>query len=46
MLMLMWWVVPIALLLGRGALEAHRTRKRRLALRTLEEKMTPFTRDL
>ncbi|MHA1906147.1 MAG: hypothetical protein ACW98Y_02545 [Candidatus Thorarchaeota archaeon] len=45
-LLIIWWVVPIVILFGRGALAAHRARKRRHALQALEEKITPFTRDL
>jgi hypothetical protein len=45
-LLFIWWVVPIILLAGRGALAAHNARKRRHALRVLEESVTPFTRDL
>ncbi|MHA2423902.1 MAG: hypothetical protein ACXAEF_03890 [Candidatus Thorarchaeota archaeon] len=45
-MLIIWWVVPIVLLGGRGALAAHRARKRRHALKALEEKITPFTRNL
>ncbi|MFW9907859.1 MAG: hypothetical protein ACFFEF_04730 [Candidatus Thorarchaeota archaeon] len=43
---LIWWIVPLAILFGRAALEADKARKRRNELRALEERVTPFTRDL
>ncbi|MCK5239472.1 MAG: hypothetical protein KAR33_08000 [Candidatus Thorarchaeota archaeon] len=44
--LVIWWVVPIVLIAGRGVLAAHRARKKRHALRSLEENITPFTRAL
>ncbi len=46
LIFILWIIVPITLLAGRGALAAHRARKKRHALRALEEKITPFTRNL
>ena len=43
---IIWWVVPIVILLGRLALVAYRTRKKRNELRRIEEKSTPFTQGL
>jgi len=44
--LLLWWGIPLAILFGRALLEANKTRKKRMALRELEEKITPFTREL
>lgn len=43
---IIWWVAPIVILLGRLALVAYRTRKKRNELRRIEEKSTPFTQGL
>ncbi len=44
--LIIWWVVPIVVLFGRAALAAYRTRRKRNELRRIEEKSTPFTREL
>ncbi|MFX1369548.1 MAG: hypothetical protein ACFFAY_13200 [Promethearchaeota archaeon] len=44
-ILLIWYLVPLSILLGRGALEANRSRKRRRELRELEQRSTPMTRE-
>ncbi|MFW9919632.1 MAG: hypothetical protein ACFFED_08535 [Candidatus Thorarchaeota archaeon] len=43
---LIWWGAPLAILFGRSAIQANKTRKKRIALRELEERITPVTREL
>ncbi|MHA1742309.1 MAG: hypothetical protein ACTSVD_09505 [Candidatus Thorarchaeota archaeon] len=45
-MLIIWWVVPMVILLARAALAAYRTRQKRTELRELEERATPFTRRL
>lgn len=45
-LLVIYWVVPILILAGRGAVAAYRARKHRQALQALEENITPYTRNL
>jgi len=40
---IIWWVVPIVILAGRAGLAGYKARKKRLQLKRLEEKSTPFT---
>ncbi|TXT55118.1 MAG: hypothetical protein BAJATHORv1_40027 [Candidatus Thorarchaeota archaeon] len=42
---LIWWIVPLALLLGRAALAAYRTKKKKEELAELEKRSTPFSQD-
>ncbi|NWF96548.1 MAG: hypothetical protein HXY34_10455 [Candidatus Thorarchaeota archaeon] len=43
---IIWWVVPLLILLGRAAVMGYRTRKKREELRRVEEKATPLSRRL
>jgi hypothetical protein len=43
---IIWWIVPIILLVGRAGLEGYRAKKKRDEIKRLEEKSTPFTRKL
>ena len=45
-LLIIWYVVPLAILFGRGALAANKARKKRQELREIEQNSTPLTRDL
>jgi heme/copper-type cytochrome/quinol oxidase subunit 2 len=45
-LYIIWWIVPVLILLGRAGLQAYRTKKKRDKLRRLEEKSTPMTRSI
>ncbi|MHA1933953.1 MAG: hypothetical protein ACW97A_01610 [Candidatus Thorarchaeota archaeon] len=45
-MLIIWWVVPLALLFGRAGLQAYKTKKKREELQQLEESATPFTRKL
>jgi hypothetical protein len=40
---IIWWVVPMLILLGRAGLAGYRAKKKRDELRQLEENSTPFT---
>jgi hypothetical protein len=42
-MLIIWWVVPIAILGGRAALAGYRAKKKRDELKRLEESSTPFT---
>ena len=43
-MLIIWWVVPIALLAGRAGIAGYRAKKKRDELKKLEENSTPFTR--
>ena len=45
-MLIIWWVVPLALIMGRAGVQAYRTKQKRQQLRELENKITPFTRSL
>jgi hypothetical protein len=44
-LLILWYVVPFALLGLRAALAGYRAHQKRQDMRRLEEKITPFTSD-
>jgi len=44
--LLIWWGVPLAILFGRALFQANITRKKRSALRELEERITPLSPEL
>jgi len=43
-MLIIWWVVPMVLIMGRAALAGYRAKKKRDELKRLEESSTPFTR--
>ncbi|MHA2359830.1 MAG: hypothetical protein ACXAB5_06130 [Candidatus Thorarchaeota archaeon] len=43
-MLIIWWVVPIVLIMGRAGLAGYRAKKKRDELKRLEESSTPFTR--
>jgi len=45
-MLIIWWVAPLLILVGRAALVAYRTKQKRDELRKVEEDSTPFTREL
>ncbi len=45
-MIIIWWVVPLLLLLGRAGLQAYRTKQKKQELEEIESKTTPFTRQL
>jgi len=45
-LLIIWYVVPFALLGLRAALAGYRAWKKRSELRQLEKKITPFSREI
>jgi hypothetical protein len=44
--LILWYVVPFALLGLRAALAGYRSYQKRQVMRRLEEKITPFTREI
>lgn len=44
--LILWYVVPFALLGLRAALAGYRAYQKRQDMRQLEEKITPFTREI
>ena len=44
--LVLWYVVPFALLGLRAALAGYRAHQKRQEMRRLEERITPFTREI
>lgn len=42
-LIIIWWIVPIIILVGRAAFAGYRAKKKRDELKRLEKRSTPFT---
>ncbi|MGY5863027.1 MAG: hypothetical protein RTV41_00340 [Candidatus Thorarchaeota archaeon] len=42
-MLIIWWVVPILLLVGRAGLAGYRAKKKKDELKRLEKSSTPFT---
>jgi len=42
-MLIIWWIVPIAIIAGRAGLAGYRAKKKRDELKRLEQKSTPFT---
>jgi hypothetical protein len=45
-MLIIWWIVPMVILLGRAGLAGYKAKKKRDEIKRLEEKSTPFTSKL